>query len=264
MISTLLKNIVNKEQEYKLHNLTGLNVAFKSKLAAKEWGPTGKEEGDVLFRDNEHLRGTLDKSAFGAAEFGLVHAFYEVYGSEKAGELLTSLARVFVVFLQKHGFTCGLDDLMISRNYNKNRRMAIETGHFEGVKASAEFCGLKDYVPKKMNFSNRVVFQSKKNFDPNVEKLTKMVIPENPFEGKNCIQKDNIIRNRLEQKMSQQGTDQAALDAELDNMMQGKMNEATSSVLKEIIPAGLIKKFPQNNLSAMVMTGAKGGVVNQT
>jgi len=79
--------------------LTGLNANFKSKLAAKEWGPIGKEEGDVVFRDNEHLRGALDKSAFGSTEFGLVHAFHEVYGSEKAGELLTSLARVFTVFL---------------------------------------------------------------------------------------------------------------------------------------------------------------------
>ena len=54
------------------------------------------------------------------------------------------------------------------------------------------------------------------------------------------------------------------LDAELDNVMQGRMNDATSKVLKAIIPDGLIKKFPQNNLSAMVLTGAKGGVVNQT
>ena len=53
----------------------------------------------MVFRDNEHLRGTLDKSAFGSSDFGLVHAFHEVYGSEKAGELLTSLARVFTVFL---------------------------------------------------------------------------------------------------------------------------------------------------------------------
>lgn len=129
VISTLLKNIVNKEREYKSKNLTGLNVSFKSKLSAKEWGPIGTEEGDVLFRDNEHLRGALDKSAFGASEFGLVHAFGEVYGSMRAGELLTSLARVFAVFLQTHGFTCGLDDLMIDRTYNKERRMHIEDGH---------------------------------------------------------------------------------------------------------------------------------------
>ena len=264
VISTLLKNIVNKEKEYKQHNITGLNASFKAKLAAREWGPLGKEEGDVLFRDNEHLRGTLDKSAFGATDFGLVHAFHEVYGSEKAGELLTALARVFTVFLQSHGFTCGLDDLMLNKEFNKQRRLAIETGHIEGVKAAAEFCGLKGYEPEPANYSNRVVFQSEKNHDKDFEKLTKMALPKNPFLNKKCVQHENEVRRKLEAKMSTAGTDLEMLDAELDNVMQGRMNEATSKVLGAIIPSGLIKKFPQNNLSAMVMTGAKGGVVNQT
>ena len=187
VISTLLKNIVNKEQEYRANNQTGLNTSFKSKLPAKEWGPLGKEEGEVLVRDNELLRGTLDKSAFGASDFGLVHAFYEVCGSEKAGELLTSLARVFTVFLQSHGFTCGLDDLMISKEFNKSRREAIEEGHREGLKAAAEFCGIQNYQAEKMNLSNRVVFQSKKNFDKDFEELTKMALKPNPFQGKKCI-----------------------------------------------------------------------------
>lgn len=64
--------------------------------------------------------------------------------------------------------------------------------------------------------------------------------------------------------MSTAGTDLSIIDADLDSAMQGKMNDATSKVLKEIIPSGLIKKFPRNNLCAMVLTGAKGGVVNQT
>ena len=34
----------------------------KSRLAAKEWGPIGKEEGEVVIRDNEHLMGVLDKN----------------------------------------------------------------------------------------------------------------------------------------------------------------------------------------------------------
>lgn len=178
---------MNKEQEYKAKNLTGLNVSFKSKLSAKEWGPLGKEEGDVLFRDNEHLRGTLDKSAFGASEFGLVHAFHEVYGSEKAGELLTSLARVFAVFLQTHGFTCGLDDLIVGKEHNKLRREAIENGHKEGIKAAAEFCELKGIKIEDTNFSNRVVFQSKARHDKDFERLTKLALPKNPFENKNCI-----------------------------------------------------------------------------
>lgn len=264
VISTLLKNIVNKEKEYKEHKITGLNASFKAKLAAKEWGPIGKEEGEVLFRDNEHLRGTLDKNAFGASQYGLVHAFYEVYGSEKAGELLTALARVFTVFLQQYGFTCGLDDLVLNKEFNKERRNAIETGHLEGMKAAAEFCGIKDFQGESLNYSNRVIFQSEKHFDKDYEKLTKMALPKNPFLNKKCIQKDNKVRQALELKMSTAGSDIGILDAELDNVMQGKMNDATSKVLSSIIPGGLIKRFPYNNLSAMVLTGAKGGLVNQT
>jgi hypothetical protein len=39
-----------------------MNLEYKSRLNAKEWGPLGKEEGEVIIRDNEHLQGTLDKN----------------------------------------------------------------------------------------------------------------------------------------------------------------------------------------------------------
>ena len=56
---------------------------------------------------------------------------------------------------------------MISKSFNKKRREAIESGHAEGIKAAAEFCGLKDsyQVDSKMNWSGRVIHQSKENFD---------------------------------------------------------------------------------------------------
>ena len=39
-----------------------MNLDGKSRLAAKEWGPLGKEEGEIIIRDNELLQGTLDKN----------------------------------------------------------------------------------------------------------------------------------------------------------------------------------------------------------
>lgn len=79
------------------------------------------------------------------------------------------------------------------------------------------------------------------------------------------MQLDHTVREGLDRMMSTAAVDdKAMLDADLDTVMQGRMNDATSKVLKDIIPAGLIKKFPRNNLSTMVMTGAKGGIVNQT
>lgn len=62
VISTILKNIVNQENDYKENKLTGLNLDAKSKLSPKEWGSIGAEEGDVIIRDNELLLGTLDKN----------------------------------------------------------------------------------------------------------------------------------------------------------------------------------------------------------
>jgi len=59
-----------------------------------------------------------------------------------------------------------------------------------------------------------------------------MGLPNDPFQNKNCIQLNNEIRIALQKKMSSAGTDLGQLDAELDNVMQGKMNEATSKVLK--------------------------------
>ena len=138
VVSTILKNIVNQEgDDYKKNKISGLNLDAKTKISAKEWGPFGAEEGDVVIRDNELLQGTLDKNQYGASEFGMVHSVYEIYGSEKAGELLTSLARIFMAFLQMHGFTCGLDDLVLSPEFNKKRRMIIEESHQSGMQAAA-------------------------------------------------------------------------------------------------------------------------------
>jgi len=66
VISTVLKNIVlsgrTKKEALELQKICGMNLESRSRLAAKEWGPLGKEEGEVIIRDNEHLQGTLDKN----------------------------------------------------------------------------------------------------------------------------------------------------------------------------------------------------------
>jgi DNA-directed RNA polymerase I subunit RPA1 len=54
------------------------------------------------------------------------------------------------------------------------------------------------------------------------------------------------------------------MEAEFDNVIKGAMSKVTSALVTECIPKGLIKRFPKNNISAMCLTGAKGGVVNQT
>jgi len=116
---------------------------------------------------------------------------------------LTSLARIFVAYLQMHGFTCGLDDLMLTPDFNKKRRMIIEDSHQSGMQAAAKFSGLEDYKAEPMNYSNRVVFQTDiRPKDKDIEKLNKIALPENPFEGKKCIQEENPVRRALEGKFN--------------------------------------------------------------
>jgi DNA-directed RNA polymerase I subunit RPA1 len=71
-----------------------------------------------------------------------------------------------------------------------------------------------------------------------------------------------LICAKLEDKIGQSANNKEAFEVELDNLIKGIMSKATSEVLKNCIPQGLIKRFPRNNISAMVLTGAKGGVVN--
>ena len=49
---------------------------------------------------------------------------------------------------------------------------------------------------------------------------------------------------------------------DLDRGYKGALNPATNDINSACLPAGLIKKFPRNNLQLMVNTGAKGSSVN--
>ncbi|KAF7292328.1 DNA-directed RNA polymerase subunit [Mycena chlorophos] len=105
IISTILKNITPD-------NFEGLNLNAKTKVPGKLWGKDSKED-KVIFMDGELLCGVLDKAAFGASDYGLVHSVYELYGADIAGKLLGILSRLFTKFLQHRAFTCRMDDLAV-------------------------------------------------------------------------------------------------------------------------------------------------------
>lgn len=80
--------------------------------------------------------------------------------------------------------------------------MTIEKCHRDGVISAAEFAEVKGFNIQQLNYSNRVVYQSKKNFDPDIQKFTDMAVPKDPFSGqKKCMTLDNPIRCAIEQKI---------------------------------------------------------------
>ena len=117
--------------------------------------------------------------------------------------------------------------MALTEEFNKKRRLLIEESHKDGIKVAAEFCGLKNYIARDYNYSNRVMFQTEKRHDADIDRLNKMAIPPNPFEHKQTIQMEDPIRKRLAQKFST-GEDHTKLDMELDNVIKNKVNSATS------------------------------------
>ncbi|KAI0317937.1 beta and beta-prime subunits of DNA dependent RNA-polymerase [Amylostereum chailletii] len=137
IISTIMRNITPPSMD-------GLNLTAKAKVPASAWGK-GSTEDQVIFMDGELLCGTLDKSAFGASDYGLVHSVYELYGADVAGRLLGILSRLFTKFLQTRAFTCRMDDLALTDAGNAKRAELIHKGQNLGTDGAMEnFPSLSD------------------------------------------------------------------------------------------------------------------------
>ncbi|KAH9482769.1 DNA-directed RNA polymerase I subunit rpa1 [Psilocybe cubensis] len=130
IISTVMKNLTPRQFD-------GLNLNAKTKVPGKLWGQDSKEDR-VVFLDGELLCGVLDKAAFGASDYGLVHSVYELYGSDIAGKLLGVLSRLFTKFLQHRAFTCRMDDLMLTPTGDERRNELLAKGKNLGPEGAIE------------------------------------------------------------------------------------------------------------------------------
>jgi hypothetical protein len=112
----------------------------------------GLSEEKVLFVAGDFVRGVLDKSQFGAASYGLVHAVYEIYGAETAGRLLGILSRLFTKYLQHRAFTCRMDDLALTPAGEKARKKVLQSGKSYGTQATESI--FADFDPSSMSKLN--------------------------------------------------------------------------------------------------------------
>ncbi|EMD40913.1 hypothetical protein CERSUDRAFT_131304 [Gelatoporia subvermispora B] len=130
IISTVMRNITPE-------NFEGLNLHAQAKVPGHLWGKDSRE-GTVIFMDGELLCGVLDKSAFGATEFGMVHSVYELYGADVAGKLLGILSRLFTKFLQHRAFTCRMDDLVLTPQADAKRTELLRQNERLGTEGAID------------------------------------------------------------------------------------------------------------------------------
>ena len=135
VISTLLNHLRkgNDRDEDPSFNFQGLSMERKTKTPATAFG-TSYNEHMVIIRDGDLLQGVLDKAAFGASDFSLVHAVFEAYGPARAGLILNALGRLFTAYIQYYsGHSCRMEDLILTPEADNKRRQMVQETYSIGV-----------------------------------------------------------------------------------------------------------------------------------
>ncbi|KAK4545068.1 hypothetical protein LTR36_003619 [Oleoguttula mirabilis] len=142
VVTSVLLNIVQE-------GFKGLTMTGKSTTDSKLWGGAGvKEEGTVVFKDGYLCSGILDKKQIGPSSGGVVNAVYEVYGHTVAGRLMSVLGRLLTRLEGMRGFSCGVEDLIFTKEGEVARREALAGAEAVGLEVAAKYVGLQEHRPK--------------------------------------------------------------------------------------------------------------------
>lgn len=236
VVSTLLQALLSHLPE----KARGFNMDSKTKVSASAWGISKAttsaghpDEHLVTVRGGDLLTGVMDKSQLGSKDYGLIHCVYELYGPMAASSCLSAFGRLLTVYLQKSAVTCGIEDLILTPEAERERRRLLDSARGAGVAVASKFAGYEDDATE-----------------------------DTPV----TAERVQAVRNALQQKLTggeavAEGA-AAVLSAKLDDAFKGKLNDLHSSVINACLPNGQLKPFPVNNLSLIIFSGAKGSLVN--
>ena len=118
-----------------------LNLAAKGKVKDL-WTASHADEAFLTILDGYVCTGVLDKAQLGAAEDGLTHALYELYGPEMAAVFLTTMARLLTRYDQMIGFTCRMDDLLLRPDVDAARRRKFADAEWTGRTVAMEYAAV--------------------------------------------------------------------------------------------------------------------------
>lgn len=146
VISCIIKNCVPKGKPL-------INLTSKAKTPLSCWKVPGfntpqqnMSESEVVFRQGELLVGVLDKQHYGATQYGLVHSCFELYGHKVGVQILSCFSRLFTTYLQLHGFTLGVADILVRKDADKVRKQAVKESRTIGDQVVRNAFGLDEHV----------------------------------------------------------------------------------------------------------------------
>ncbi|MFQ6009674.1 MAG: DNA-directed RNA polymerase subunit A' [Candidatus Aenigmatarchaeota archaeon] len=108
----------------------GLNMEFKAKVCGCEKCIKGTcpNDGYVVIRNGKLERGVIDKKAIGREAGKVIDRIEREYGTEEAHKFIDRVSLLGIIFLEKHGFTIGLDDIDLNISTLEKIKREIEKG----------------------------------------------------------------------------------------------------------------------------------------
>ncbi|XP_010251904.1 PREDICTED: DNA-directed RNA polymerase I subunit 1 [Nelumbo nucifera] len=162
------KQVITAVLNHITRGRTPFSVRKAGKTPEEYFGKTSGEY-ELLIHKNELVHGVIDKAQFGG--YGLVHTVQELYGSNAAGVLLSVLSRLFTIFLQMHGFTCGIDDLLIVHRYDLERMKKLDKNEQIGEFEHWQFVGCADGDKDPIKLQVEIEKAIRRNGDSAVTRL---------------------------------------------------------------------------------------------
>ncbi|KAF2896564.1 hypothetical protein ILUMI_09614 [Ignelater luminosus] len=234
VLSTVIINIIPPGRH-------PINLTSSSKIKAKEWqteqarpwkaGGTSftddnvMSEAEVIIKNGELLCGVLDKTHYGATPYGLVHCMYEVCG----------LVNYCMVVVMQQNFLAHLQNCL---------HIFLQCEGFT--------LGVRDIlVLEKADKKRKKIIKSSRKIGTSVMTAA-LDIPD-----------DTDIKEIVE-KIEEATFRNPKMRSIIDRQYKSELDSYTNDINRTCLPAGLICKFPSNNLQLMVQSGAKGTTVNTT
>ncbi|CAL6053543.1 DNA-directed_RNA polymerase subunit [Hexamita inflata] len=113
-VVTVMLKYLCQEQEISMKGSTQLHPST--------WGAMASTESKLVIMNNELLTGMVDKKHIGAQPNSLTHCINELIGGEAAGTFITAYGRLTAYFLQRKGFTCSLEDMVLNEKAEMARK----------------------------------------------------------------------------------------------------------------------------------------------
>jgi DNA-directed RNA polymerase subunit B len=110
-----------------------LHIEFKSKVCGCEKCVKGTCENDgyVVIKNGKLERGIIDSKAVKSEDGKLIDIIEKEYGPEVAHEFIDKVSTLAIKYLDKYGFTMGLDDIELTNEVKSNVTKIIENAEKE-------------------------------------------------------------------------------------------------------------------------------------